>query len=140
LSARSLSNKNDFVDAEAICEAASRPSNFVQPRTESQQAMRALHRVRESLVQDKVKTTNQMHAFLLEFGISVPRGAAVISRLSTILEDNSLPLYLSQLLLKLQQHYHYLVEQIKDLESQLKRKLDEDEVGQRLLSIPASEH
>ncbi len=77
-----------------------------------------------------------MHAFLLEFGISVPRGAAVISRLSTILEDNSLPLYLSQLLLKLQQHYHYLVEQIKDLESQLKRKLDEDEVGQRLLSIP----
>ncbi len=88
------------------------------------------------LVQDKVKTTNQMHAFLLEFGISVPRGAAVISRLSTILEDNSLPLYLSQLLLKLQQHYHYLVEQIKDLESQLKRKLDEDEVGQRLLSIP----
>ncbi|EHC2826703.1 transposase, partial [Enterobacter roggenkampii] len=52
------------------------------------------------------------------------------------LEDNSLPLYLSQLLLKLQQHYHYLVEQIKDLESQLKRKLDEDEVGQRLLSIP----
>ncbi|WP_228713090.1 IS110 family transposase [Klebsiella pneumoniae] len=50
------SNKNDFVDAEAICEAASRPSmRFVQPRTESQQAMRALHRVRESLVQDKVK-------------------------------------------------------------------------------------
>jgi transposase len=131
------SNKNDFVDAEAICEAASRPSmRFVQPRTESQQAMRALHRVRESLVQDKVKTTNQMHAFLLEFGISVPRGAAVISRLSTLLEDSSLPLYLSQLLLKLQQHYHYLVEQIKDLESQLKRKLDEDEVGQRLLSIP----
>ena len=109
---------------------------FVQPRTESQQAMRALHHVRESLVQDRVKTTNQMHAFLLEFGISVPRGSAVISRLSTILEDNNLPLYLSQLLLKLQQHYHYLVEQIKDLESQLKRKLDEDEVGQRLLSIP----
>nr|QTX14143.1 Mobile element protein [Klebsiella pneumoniae] len=48
--------KNDFVDAEAICEAASRPSmRFVQPRTESQQAMRALHRVRESPVQDKVK-------------------------------------------------------------------------------------
>ncbi len=90
------SNKNDFVDAEAICEAASCPSmRFVQPRTESQQAMRALHRVRESLVQDKVKTTNQMHAFLLEFGISVPRGAAVISRLSTILEDSSLPQYLS---------------------------------------------
>ncbi|HFF8588118.1 TPA: IS110 family transposase, partial [Raoultella ornithinolytica] len=64
------SNKNDFVDAEAICEAASRPSmRFVAPRTESQQEILALHRVRESLVRDKVKTTNQMHAFLLEFGI-----------------------------------------------------------------------
>ncbi|WP_301622324.1 IS110 family transposase, partial [Klebsiella africana] len=114
------SNKNDFVDAEAICEAASRPSmRFVQPRTESQQAMRALHRVRESLVQDKVKTTNQMHAFLLEFGISVPRGAAVISRLSTILEDNSLPLYLSQLLLKLQQHYHYLVDTASTISTEI---------------------
>jgi len=58
------SNKNDFIDAEAICEAASRPSmRFVQPRTEAQQAMRALHRIRESLVRDRVKTTNQMHAF-----------------------------------------------------------------------------
>lgn len=130
-------NKNDSVDAEAICEAASRPSiRFVQPRTESQQAMRALHRVRESLVQDKVKTTNQMHAFLLEFGVDVPRDAAVISRLSTILEDNNLPLYFSQLLLKLQQHYHYLIEQIKDLEVQLKLRLNENEVGQRLLTIP----
>ena len=75
--------------------------------------MRALHRVRESLVQDKVKTTNQMHAFLLEFGISVPRGAAVISRLSTLLEDNSLPLYLSQLLLKLQQIITILLSRLK---------------------------
>ncbi|EBA0373305.1 IS110 family transposase, partial [Salmonella enterica] len=118
-------------------EAASRPSmRFVQPKTESQQAMRALHRVRESFVQDKVKTTNQMHAFLLEFGISVPRGPTIISRLSTILEDNNLPLYLSQLLQRLQQHYHYLLEQIKELEAQLKQKLNEDEVGQRLLTIP----
>lgn len=83
--------------------------------------MRDLHRVRESLVQNKVETTNQMHACLLEFGISVPRGAAVINRLNTILEDSDLPQYLSQLLLKLQQHYHYLVEQIKSLESKIGR-------------------
>lgn len=76
------SNKNDFIDAEAICEAASRPSmRFVQPRTETQQAMRALHRVRESLIRDKVKTTNQIHGFLLEFGISLPTGDAAIKRL-----------------------------------------------------------
>src|ERR1700754_1855062 len=51
------SNKNDFVDAEAICEAACRPAmRFVTPKTEAQQTLSALHRVRESLVQDRVKT------------------------------------------------------------------------------------
>ncbi|HAN3643553.1 TPA: IS110 family transposase [Escherichia coli] len=96
------SNKNDFVDAEAICEAASRPSmRFVQPRTETQQAMRALHRVRESLIRDKVKTTNQIHGFLLEFGISLPIGDAVIKRLSLVLAEHEIPEYLSRLLVRL---------------------------------------
>ncbi|MXF09296.1 IS110 family transposase, partial [Escherichia coli] len=80
---------------------------FVQPRTEAQQAMRALHRVRESLVSDKVKTTNQMHAFLLEFGISMPTGVAVVKRLSTVLAENELPPYLAQLLMRLHAHYIY---------------------------------
>ncbi|WP_142916459.1 transposase, partial [Klebsiella pneumoniae] len=98
------------VDAEAICEAASRPSmRFVAPRTESQQEILPLHRVRESLVRDKVKTTNQMHAFLLEFGISMPKGLAVIRRLSVVLTENELPPYLAKLLVKLQSHYLYLV-------------------------------
>lgn len=47
-----------------------------------------------------------------------------------------MPLYVSQLLLRLIQYYHYLVKQIKDLESQFERRLDEDQVGKRLLSIP----
>ncbi len=114
--------KNDFVDADAMCEAASRPSmRFVQPRTEAQQAMRALHRVRGSLVRDKVKTTNQMHAFLLEFGISIPIGAAVIKRLSTVLAGNEPPPYLAQLLMCLHAHYLYLVEQIAELETALEQ-------------------
>ncbi|CQD49436.1 putative IS110 Familly transposase [Yersinia enterocolitica] len=131
------SNKNDFVDAEAICEAASRPSmRFVQPRTEVQQAMRALHRVRESLVRDKVKTTNQMHAFLLEFGISMPIGVTVIKRLSTVLAENELPPYMAQLLMRLHAHYLYLVEQITELETALEQELSRDETGQRLQTIP----
>ncbi|ESH73572.1 putative transposase protein [Salmonella enterica subsp. enterica serovar Bareilly str. CFSAN000197] len=43
---------------------------------------------------------------------------------------------LSQLLQRLEQHYHYLLEQIKGLEAQLKQRLNEDEVGQRLLTVP----
>jgi transposase len=54
------SNKNDFVDAEAICEAASRPSMRLCSPERNLSSNGALHRVRESLVQDKVKTTNQM--------------------------------------------------------------------------------
>lgn len=131
------SNKNDFIDAEAICEAASRPSmRFVQPRTEAQQAMRALHRVRESLVRDKVKTTNQMQAFLLEFGISMPKGIAVIKRLSTVLAEHPLPPYLVQVLLRLQAHYHYLVEQITEIETALSQEIAQDDTGQRLMTIP----
>ncbi|NIH07095.1 IS110 family transposase [Providencia rettgeri] len=130
-------NKNDFVDAEAICEAASRPSmRFVQPRTVSQQTMHALHRVRESLVRDKVKTTNQLQAFLLEFGISAPKGPTLIKRFAEILEANELPPYMVCLLQKLREHYDYLVKQIKELETQLQAFLVEDSAGQRLLSIP----
>lgn len=131
------SNKNDFIDAEAICEAASRPSmRFVQPRTENQQAMRALHRVRESLIRDKVKTTNQIHAFLLEFGISLPTGDAVIKRLSLVLAEHEIPEYLSRLLMKLHAHYLYLIEQITELESELNQSIKADATAQRIMTIP----
>jgi transposase len=86
------SNKNDFVDAEAICEAASRPSmRFVTPKNEAQQTLSALHRVRDSLVHDRIKTSNQVHAFLLEFGVSLPIGDAAIRRLPTLIEELRLP-------------------------------------------------
>ena len=131
------SNKNDFIDAEAICEAASRPSmRFVTPRIEDQQAMSALHRVRDSLVRERVKTTNQMHAFLLEFGISMPRGITVIRRLATVLEEHELPPYLARLLTRLHQHYGYLCEQIEEVEKELNNHMADDETAQRLLSIP----
>ncbi|ASY81490.1 IS110 family transposase [Pectobacterium polaris] len=131
------SNKNDFIDAEAICEAASRPSmRFVTPRTEDQQAMYALHRVRDTLVRERVKATNQMHAFLLEFGISMPRGIAVIRRLTAVLEEHQLPPYLTRLLLRLHQHYSSLSEQIEGLEQELKTHMADDDTAQRLLTIP----
>ncbi len=98
--------------------------------------MRALHRVRESLVRDRVKTTNQMHAFLLEFGISLPKGEAVIKRLSLVLAEHDIPGYLSRLLMKLHAHYLYLVEQITALESELNQSIKSDETAQRIMTIP----
>ncbi|HEY0844820.1 MAG TPA: IS110 family transposase [Noviherbaspirillum sp.] len=131
------SNKNDFIDAEAICEAASRPNmRFVTPKTEAQQVLGALHRVRESMVRDKVRTTNQIHGFLLEFGISLPTGQAVITRLCSVLAEQRLPARLVSLLERLRAHYKYLVEQIAEVEKELSRQLADDDLGQRLLAVP----
>ena len=131
------SNKNDFVDAEAICEAASRPSmRFVMPKTESQQILSALHRVRDSLVRDRVKTANQLHGFLLEFGISLPVGQAVIKRLPAVLAEHALPPRLVAILERLHGHFKYLSEQISEIDAEMARQLADDELGQCLLSIP----
>lgn len=131
------SNKNDFIDAEAICEAASRPSmRFVTPKTEAQQTLGALHRVRESLVRDRVKATNQIHGFLLEFGIGLPIGHAVIMRLPSVLAEHRLPARLVAMLERLHVHYQYLSEQITEIEKELVLQLADDDLGQRLMTIP----
>jgi transposase len=131
------SNKNDFVDAEAICEAASRPSmRFVTPKSEAQQTLSALHRVRESLVHDRTKTCNQIHAFLLEFGISLPIGRTAIQRLPVILSEQDLPPRYVQMLERLQAHFKYLDEQIASIEKELKTQLADDDLGQRLMTVP----
>ncbi|MBB5429834.1 transposase [Paraburkholderia sp. JPY158] len=131
------SNKSDFVDAEAICEAASRPSmRFGTPKTGSQQTLCALHKVRDSFVQDRVKTINQIHGFLLEFGISLPVGNAVIRRLPAVLSEHPLPPRLITTLERLHAHFKYLSEQIGEIDRELAMQLADNDLGQRLLSIP----
>ncbi|NUT90379.1 IS110 family transposase [Pseudomonas corrugata] len=130
-------NKNDFVDAEAICEAASRPSmRFVSPKTEAQQTLSVLHRLRESLVHDRTKAANQMHGFLLEFGISLPKGLAIMKRLPSILAEHELPVRLTMQLQRLHDHFVYLDGQIKELDKELASQLAVDDLGNRLLSLP----
>ena len=130
-------NKNDFIDAEAICEAASRPTmRFVTPKTEAQQTLSVLHRMRESLVRDRTKTINQSHGFLLEFGISLPTGLAMMKRLPSVLAEHELPGQLVLLLQRLQAHFSYLDEQIKALDKELANQLAADDLGSRLLSMP----
>ena len=119
-------NKNDFVDAEAICEAASRPSmRFVSPKTEAQQTLSVLHRLRESLVRDRTKSVNQLHGFLLEFGISLPKGLAIMKRLPSVLAEHELPVRLTVLLQRLHEHFVYLDEQIKALDKELAVRISE---------------
>lgn len=130
-------NKNDFVDAQAICKAASRPTmRFVSPKTEAQQTLSVLHRLHDSLIRDRTKVVNQMHGFLLEFGISLPQGMAVVKRLSAVLAEHALPVRLTALLLRLHDQFVYLDGQIKELDNELAGQLADDDLGRRLLSMP----
>src|SRR5512144_3287200 len=131
-------NKTDFADAQAICEAASRPSmRLVSPRPEAQQTVSALHRVREALIRDRTGTINQVHGFLLEFGISLPKGPAILQRLPTVLAQHTdLPPRLIALLERLHAHFQYLDEQIRQLERELTQQVKEDDRRRRLLASP----
>ena len=68
-------NKNDFIDAEAIAEAVGRPSmRFVPIKSDDQLDMQSLHRVRERWVTRRTAVVNQIRGLLLERGITVPKG------------------------------------------------------------------
>ena len=130
------SNKNDFIDAEAICRAACRPSmRFVTPKTESQQTLGALHRVRIVLCAIGLRHRTRYTAFLLEFGISLPVGHAAIKRLPSVILNTSY------------QRTHYHVggcmpisniwrQQIAAIDKNWPASLACDDLGQRLMTIP----
>ena len=91
------SNKNDMVDAEAICEAVTRPNmRFVAIKNKEQQDIQCIHKVRARLVREKTALANQIRGLLHEYGIVIPQGiSCVMSELPLILEDgsNGLTLY-----------------------------------------------
>ncbi|OTA14414.1 transposase [Xenorhabdus vietnamensis] len=66
----------------------------------------------------------------------MPKGIAIIKSLSAVLAEHELPPYLAQLLLRLQAHYHYLVEQITEIETALMQEVMQDDTGQRLMTMP----
>ena len=67
--------KSDAADAEAICEAVTRPTmRFVEIKTPDQQAILAVHRTRDLIVRQRTQTINMLRAQLAEFGIVLPQG------------------------------------------------------------------
>jgi transposase len=83
------SNKNDYLDAEAIAEAVTRHNmRFVPIKTEDQLDLQGLHRVRERLVHNRTEIINQIRGFLLERGISFNRGPINLRKeMPSLLED-----------------------------------------------------
>lgn len=75
------SNKNDSADAEAICEAVTRPTmRFVQTKSQVQQEIQMLHRARERVVRNRTALVNEFRGFLGELGIVMPQGITTFRR------------------------------------------------------------
>ena len=83
------SQKNDGNDAEAICEAVARPNmRFVAIKSEEQQALLMVHRVRKGLVEERTGLINALRGMLCEFGVVLPQGRYQLrARLPSVLLD-----------------------------------------------------
>ena len=133
------SNKNDFNDAEAICEAAQRPTmRFAHVRTEEQQAFGCLLKLREQLVEERTAVSNQAHAFLLEFGIQQKKGRAFIGTVADMTEspDMNIPEALRLTLFRLVERYKAVDKEISELERDITAINSQNENCKRMQSIP----
>jgi len=133
-------NKNDFIDAEAIAEAVGRPTmRFVPIKSDDQLDLQSLHRVRERWVSRRTAVINQIRGLLLERGITLRKGRRYVdAALPGILEDadaklsGALRLLLAQLKLELDQ----LALRMEQADRVIQKTASENEACQRLVKIP----
>ena len=134
------SNKNDFLDAEAIAEAVTRPTmRFVAIKTDTQLDMQAMHRVRERWIGRRTALINQIRGFLLERGITIRVGAEHLRKnLPTVLEDanNGLTSCCRQLLQQLREELQQLDLELDGVTREIRKLAREDESCQRLTTVP----
>jgi transposase len=134
------SNKNDYVDAEAIAEAVLRPTmRFVPIKSEAQLDLQALHRVRDRWMGRRTAVINQIRGFLLEHGITVAVGPAHLERqIPSILEDanNLLSSRMRALLVELRDEWKKLETQIEEIDREFVQAAKKEENCRRLLTIP----
>jgi transposase len=134
------SNKNDAVDAEAICEAVQRPTmRFVPTKSIEQQDWQSLHRIRSQLVARRTAQANQVRGLLLEYGIVIPKGIRYVRKaMPDILEDTGsmLSALFRELLNEMYDELVYLDKRIHSLELKLVTLSAGHEDCRRLLTIP----
>lgn len=132
--------KNDDRDAEAIAEAATRPTmRFVALKSEMQLDMQSLHRVRDRLVGERTALMNQIRALLLERGIVVPQGKAKLAaELADLLEaeQSVLAPRMLTLMTDLRDQWRSLDQRIAAFDAEFAEAARNDESARRLLSIP----
>src|ERR687884_657670 len=132
--------KNDDRDAEAIAEAATRPTmRFVEPKSEAQLDMQSLHRARDRLAGGRTALINQPRAFLLERGIVVPQGRRRLElRLEEVLaaEQASLSPRTRLLVEDMRAQWRELDRRILAFDDEFAARARADEAARLLMTIP----
>ena len=133
-------NKNDAADAEAICEAVSRPNmRFVPIKNAEQQAVLALHRARQGFVKARTAQVNQIRGLLAEFGLVIPKGIAhIAAHVPELIEDadNELPGPFRQLIQRLMEHLKELDRQTVEIEAQIVTWHRNNALSRKLAAVP----
>jgi transposase len=133
-------NKNDVADAEAICEAVTRPNmRFVPVKSIEQQAVLSLHSVRQGFVKARTSQANQIRSLVGEFGLVMPQGIMnVRKRVPEVVENASseLPAAFRHLVDRMLDHLKELDRQVGELEAQIKAWHRSSELSQKLEKIP----
>jgi transposase len=129
--------KTDKADAEAICEAVTRPSmRFVPVKSEDTQALLMIHKAREFLVHQLTQVTNAIRAHLSEFGIVAPKGVHNVGRLLGAAECADLPDCARKPLRLLADQFFETREKVNQLTRDIRREAETNETANRLQTIP----
>ena len=132
--------KTDAADAEAICEAVSRPSmRFVPLKSAQQQSALMLHRSRDLLVRQRTMLVNAVRGHFAEFGVVAPQGIGRVGELAALLIEEDavvLPPLARQALRALLAQLRALDEQISSLDAAIVASHRDNEVSRRLATIP----
>jgi transposase len=129
------SGKNDDNDAEAICEAVSRPNmRFVPVKTRDQQALLSLHRVRQGFVEERTALINRLRGLLAEFGFVFAQRHGGLRSVPNAVEG--LPPLARQAVDDLLDHLRQLSERIARYDQEFKRLASQDDAAKRIMTIP----
>jgi transposase len=131
--------KNDAADAEAICEAVTRPTmQFVPIKSEEQQGVLMLHRTRELMIRQRTMMINALRAHLAELGIIARQGNVGVKLLTDLVEseDDSLPAMVRTALLPLTRQLDAVDARIAALDREILSWHRSNEASRRLETIP----
>jgi transposase len=130
--------KNDAADAEAIAEAATRPTmRFVAVKSAEKQTSSMAFKLRDLLVRQRTQTINALRGHLMEYGLVAAQGLKYVVRLKELIETHqNLPEVARSLCDELLQHIESLSGKITALEKGLRARARQDEVASRLMTVP----